>query len=111
MSIKPMYSNYNTSPFDRFDPLETYDHVIQGKMIVARYTQSAPIAMNAVEAAAFKDHVKEVLALDLAKGMMREGLISYTRMDDPKSFETIYLARCFAVSDDKVQLLRTMKHK
>ena len=111
MNIKPMYSNYNTSPFDKFDPLETYDHVIQGKMIVARYTQPEPIAMNATESAAFKDRVKQTLALDLAKGMMHEGLISYTRMDDPKSFETIYLARCFAVPDDRVQILRTMRHK
>jgi hypothetical protein len=106
-----MYSNYNTSPFDRFDSLETYDHVIQGKMIVARYTQPIPSAMNAAESATFKDHVKQVLALDLAKGMMHEGLISYTRMDDPNSFQTIYLARCFAVPDDKVQLLKTMGHK
>jgi hypothetical protein len=111
MNIKPMYSNYNTSPFDRFDPLETYDHVIQGKMIVARYTQPEPIAMNATESAAFKEHLKQTLAIDLAKGMMHEGLISYTRMDDPNSFQTIYLARCFAVPDDKVQLLRTMGHK
>lgn len=111
MSIKPMYSNYNTSPYDRFDPLETYDHVIRGKMIVARYTQRELVAMNAVEAAAFKTHVKEALAIDLAKGMMHEGLISYTKMDDAKSFETIYLARCFAVPDDKIQILRTMGHK
>ena len=108
MNIKPMYSNYNTSPFNSLD---TYDHVIQGKMIVTRYTQPEPIAMNATEAAAFKDHVKQTLALDLAKGMMHEGLISYTRMDDPNSFQTIYLARCFAVPDDRVQLLRTMGHK
>lgn len=108
MNIKPISSNYNTSPYD---PIETYDHVIQGKMIVARYTQRELVAMNAVEAAAFKDRVKQTLALDLAESMMQEGLISYTKMDDPKFFETIYLARCFAVPDDKVQLLRTLRHK
>jgi hypothetical protein len=80
-------------------------------MVVARYTQPEPIAMNATESAAFKEHLKQTLAIDLAKGMMHEGLISYTKMNDPKSFETIYLARCFAVPDDKVQLLRTWGHK
>lgn len=110
MNNKPISSNYNISPYD---PLETYDHLIQGKMIVARYTQreSVGVVMNAIEAAAFKDHVKQTLALNLAESMIQEGLISYTKMDDPKSFETIYLARCFAVPDDRVQILRTMRHK
>ena len=114
MNIKPTYGPYNTSPFDSWsDPVLTYDYTIRGKMYVAKFREiaSTGFAMTAVDAQSHKDYIKRVLAQELASGIMHSGAISYTKMQDPTSLDTIYLARCFLVPNEDVQLLRTLHSK
>lgn len=114
MNIKPTSGPYNTSPFDGWnDPVLTYDYTIRGKMYTAKFNEiaSTGFAMTSVDAQSHKDYIKRVLAQELAANIMHSGAISYTKMHDPKSLDTIYLARCFLVPNEDVQLLRTLHSK
>jgi hypothetical protein len=121
MNIKPTSGHYNTSPFDswndpfrgRYDPVLSHDYTIRGNMYVAKFNAmgSTAFAMTAVETQSHKDYIKRILAQELASDIMHSGAISYTKMQDPKSLDTIYLARCFLVPNEDVQILRTLHSK
>jgi hypothetical protein len=127
MNIKPTSGPYNTSPFDswsdpfggRYDPALSHDYTIRGKMYTAKFNErvSAGFAMTSVDAQSNNDfarhinYIKRVLAEELAANIMHSGAISYTKMQDPTSLDTIYLARCFLVPNEDVQLLRTLHSK
>jgi hypothetical protein len=88
-------------------------------MYTAKFNErvSAGFAMTSVDAQSNNDighyinYIKRVLAEELAANIMHSGAISYTKMQDPTSLDTIYLARCFLVPNEDVQLLRTLHSK
>lgn len=87
--------------------ISTEDHAIQGKMVTA----SLPIAREDIEDYGTKESwIKKYLANALAKELIENRLVEFTRQEDLVNGNYVFRARLFATPDTSVRLLRkTMK--
>ena len=84
-----------------------YEYAIQGQMFMVNYeTSEHKIVLMGEDA--FKQRVKEDLAMALANKMMEAGVIEFTQMKDQIAFHRTIKARCYLVPDNQVRLLRTL---
>jgi hypothetical protein len=83
---------------------EFQDYAIGGKMVIATYATSYLDAMS--WKTNFEDHVKEHLTSQLAKFMLNNKLIEFTKKSNPNSDDITYIARCYLTTDDTVKILR-----
>lgn len=92
---------------DWAEPLTQYEYAIQGKMFMASYQASEHQIVSMGEDA-FKQRVKESLAMDLVNKMLEAGVIEFTQMQDQITLSKLIKARCYLVPDNQVRLLRTL---
>jgi hypothetical protein len=81
-----------------------HDYAIGGKMITATYTASYLDAM--AWKTDFETHVKEQLAKNLAKFMLDNKLIEFTKISNHYSEDILYNARCYLAPDAQVRIIR-----
>ena len=107
MSIAKTY-DVNTMPIPAFDiediKFGAKDYAIGGKMVDAAYSVSYHDAM--AWKPNFEDHVKEQLAQQMARYMLNNKLIEFTKKSNPNSDDITYRARCYLTLDDTVKILR-----
>ena len=89
------------------EPLNQYEYAIQGQMFMVSY-EASEHQMALMGEDAFKQSVKEDLAMALANKMMEAGVIEFTQMKDQIAFRRTIKARCYLVPDNQVRLLRTL---
>jgi hypothetical protein len=98
----------NTMPIPSFDIEDirfgAKDYAIGGKMVDAAYSVSYLDAM--AWKPNFEDHVKEQLAKQMARYMLNNKLIEFTKKSSPHSDTITYRARCYLTPDDTVKILR-----
>jgi hypothetical protein len=80
------------------------DYAIGGKLVTATYQVSYLDAM--AWKSDFEDHVKETLANKLAKYLLDNKLIEFTRQSTPINEFTSYRAHLYAAPNDAVKILR-----
>ena len=92
-------------PFDIDDiTFGVKDYAIGGKMVSATYAVSYLDVMS--WKTDFEDHVKQQLASELAKFMLNNKLIEFTKSLPANSEAITYRARCYLTPDDNVKILR-----
>ena len=90
----------------------SYDeYAILGKMITAQYTSSPKEQISFSSSQSWHHFVKEKLATELGRAMIRANLISFSLQDDIQNIVTHYRARCYVTPDDQVRLLRALKKR
>lgn len=93
------------SPFDTDDiSFGVKDYTIGGKMVVAIHIASYLDVMS--WKTNFEDHVKEQLAQHMARYVLDNKLIEFTKSSDPVGNDITYRARCYLTPDDTVKILR-----
>jgi hypothetical protein len=97
----------NPSIFWQQEPIQPYEHVIQGQMFMVD-AKVSEVAVATMSDAAVKDRIKEDIAFSLAMKMIEEGVISFTQIPDVNTGKTTIKARCFLVPDNQVRILRTL---
>jgi hypothetical protein len=106
------FEDHSLMPFMDPDLDVVYEeHGVRGTMINVNCTCSNYDAASYKSVAEFQDYIKTKLAMQIAKAMINEKLVSFTLVEDIASNATNYRARCFATPDDQVRLIKNLKHK
>jgi hypothetical protein len=95
-------------PQDSNTSLNTYDHVIQGKMFLA--SDYVPYDFTDDNDALSKEREAEVkyrLTEKLLRAMIEGKCVEFTKSIDHASGSHTYRARCFVTPDAQVKILRT----
>ena len=87
------------------------EYGVRGTMINVNYTSSNYDAASYKSLTEFQDYIKTKLAMQIAKSMINEKLVSFTLVEDIASSATHYRARCFATPDDQVRIIKNLKYK
>jgi hypothetical protein len=93
-------------PQDSNTSLNTYDHVIQGKM----FLESIHVPFNYMDdsiVSSKDDEVKSRLTMKLLHAMIEGKCVEFTKAVDPTTGSHTYRARCFVTPDAQVKILRT----
>ena len=90
------------------EPLTQYEYAIQGQMFMVSY-EASEHQMALMGEDAFKQSVKEDLAMALANKMMEAGVIEFTQMKDLSGFHITIKARCYLVPDNQVRIMRCIR--
>jgi hypothetical protein len=109
------FEDHSILPFKDSDVEAKADEyaAIQGKMITVSFTS------NHMEKEVFKsnsvtdyqNYIKDKLAMELARYMIREKLIHFSLIEDIASGGTEYRARCFATPDNQTRLILNTKKR
>lgn len=80
------------------------DTPIRGKLITAR------LSVNEMKTHLHDnpDTIKRILSEQLAKGMIELKLIEFTKMFNPTTGSTDYIARCYLAENGDVKILRSV---
>ena len=57
----------------------------------------------------FEDLIKEKLANEMARTLLKENLVLFTKESHPDKFDTIYRARCYLANKEDVALIANIK--
>ena len=83
--------------------VNTYDHVIQGKMLTVRQSMSdLDYSDNVLD----PDSVKKVLLQQMVNEIWKENCIEFTKMVEPSTGRHHFAARIFVTPDTTVRILR-----
>ena len=106
------FENHGLFPFGDKEVDTTYDeYTISGKMITAQYTSKPTDQISFPSLQSWQHFIKEKLATELARAMIRANLVSFSMQDDITNIVTHYRARCYATPDDQVRLLKSLKKR
>jgi hypothetical protein len=106
------FEDHSLMPFMDPDLDVVYEeYAVRGTMINVNYTCSNYDAASYNSVSEFQDYIKTKLAVQIAKAMINQKLVSFTLVEDIASSATNYRARCFATPDDQVRLIKNLKHK
>ncbi len=92
------------------DPSPTFkitDTAIGGKLVRCTMEFTAQKVLEFGSEHAFNDFVKTTMTNDIAKYMLDNHLIEFTRRQDPKTLNTVVRARCYLATDEQIRILRT----
>lgn len=105
MAIAKAFDTNPMGPIDADDiSFNVKDYTIGGKMVDAAYAVSY-LDVQAWKTN-FEDYVKEQLAQQIARYMLNNKLIEFTKKSSPHSDTITYRARCYLTTDDTVKILR-----
>ena len=110
--ISSNFAEHTNFPFRDSDVNTTYEEfAVGGKMITVSYTSSETdkLAFSSVDS--WQNFVKDKLATEIGRAMIRDKLVSFTLQDDIQNIVTHYRARCYVTPDDQVRLLRALKKR
>lgn len=101
-----MQSDLFDSPDNACD-VKYIDTPIQGHLLQASITLT-DAQFKSISLDDAKNVIKKQLVHMLVEGLIDKKMIAFTKIDDPLNLTTIFYARGFLVSDDKVKLIRTL---
>ena len=90
-------------PFKAMD-YDIKEYAIGGKLLTVSYEVSDDVLDNIT-----KDFIKERMSIQLAKGMLDNGLIEFTSLRSPNDYSLKVHARCYLVPNDQVKIIRELK--
>lgn len=85
----------------------SYEYPIGGKLLKCSTEVTAQQIISFGDEAAFNNYIKLQMSKDIAKYMMNNRLIEFTRMQNPETLSTLINARCYLVPDNQIKVLRT----
>ena len=94
---------------DDFSNVQT--HAIKTKIVTVQHTvtefwlENMSIDKNQI----FEDLIKEKLANEMARTLLKENLVLFTKESHPDKFDTIYRARCYLADKQDVALIANIK--
>ena len=94
---------------DDFSNVQT--HAIKTKIVTVQHTvtefwlENMSIDKNQI----FEDLIKEKLANEMARTLLKENLVLFTKQSHPDKFDTIYRARCYLANKEDVALIANIK--
>jgi hypothetical protein len=104
--ISSNFVEHTPFPFKDSDTNTTYEEfAVGGKMLTVSYTSSETDKVSFTSVDSWQNFVKEKLAVEIGRAMIREKLVSFTLQDDIVSGTTNYRARCFATPDEQIKIL------
>jgi hypothetical protein len=100
-----------TTDVDTFHcTFESVDYGIGGKLICASKEVDYQQALEFYSDADYKRLLKLEMATELARFMIENNLIEFTRLTDHDTMMDKIFARCYLAPDDQVRLLRLHKN-
>jgi hypothetical protein len=104
--INSNFAEHTHFPFKDPDVNTTYEEfAVGGKMLIANYTSTETDKVAFASVDSWQNFVKDKLAVEIGRALIREKLVSFTLQDDIVSGTTHYRARCFATPDTQVKIL------
>lgn len=91
--------------------VDTYDHVIQGDLIVANFTMQEfdYDGQKALLGHGFDDHVKYELTKLLCEELAKSRRVEFTKSQDVATGAVHFRARIFATPDGMVRVVRELR--
>jgi len=94
---------------DDFSNVQT--HAIKTKIVTVQHTVTEFWLenMSIDKKQIFEDLIKEKLANEMARTLLKENLVLFTKQSHPDKFDTIYRARCYLADKQDVALIANIK--
>jgi hypothetical protein len=94
---------------DDFSNVQT--HAVKTKIMTVQHTVTEFWLenMSIDKKQIFEDLMKEKLANEMARTLLKENLVLFTKESNPDKFDTIYRARCYLADKQDVALIANIK--
>lgn len=93
---------------DDFSNVQT--HAVKTKIVTVQQTVTEFWLENmSIDKKQMEDVIKEKLANEMARILLKENLILFTKESNPGKFDTIYRARCYLANKEDVALIANIK--
>jgi hypothetical protein len=105
-----MAMNWTVDPYIDIDcnfDISVKENLIQGKMISCQYIVGMADTMRFDSEESFRQHVKNILAKQLAQKIIEDKLAEFTFEKIHSTQSTVVRSRCFITPNDQVRILRT----
>jgi len=94
---------------DDFSNVQT--HAVKTKIVTVQHTVTEFWLenMSIDKKQIFEDLIKEKLANEMARTLLKENLVLFTKESNPDKFGTIYRARCYLADKKDVAVIANIK--
>ena len=93
------------------DSSNVQTHAVKTKIVTVQHTVTEFWLenMSIDNKQIFEDVMKEKLANEMARTLLKENLVLFTKESHPDKFDTIYRARCYLADKQDVALIANIK--
>ena len=93
------------------DSSNVQTHAVKTKIVTVQHTVTEFWLenMSIDKKQIFEDLIKEKLANEMARTLLKENLVLFTKESNPDKFDTIYRARCYLADKQDVALIANIK--
>jgi hypothetical protein len=93
------------------DSSNVQTHAVKTKIVTVQHTVTEFWLenMSIDKKQIFEDLIKEKLANEMARTLLKENLVLFTKESHPDKFDTIYRARCYLANKEDVALIANIK--
>jgi len=93
------------------DSSNVQTHAVKTKIVTVQHTVTEFWLenMSIDKKQIFEDLMKEKLANEMARTLLKENLVLFTKESHPDKFDTIYRARCYLANKEDVALIANIK--
>jgi hypothetical protein len=93
------------------DSSNVQTHAVKTKIVTVQHTVTEFWLenMSIDKKQIFEDLIKEKLANEMARTLLKENLVLFTKESHPDKFDTIYRARCYLADKQDVALIANIK--
>jgi len=93
------------------DSSNVQTHAVKTKIVTVQHTVTEFWLenMSIDKKQIFEDLIKEKLANEMARTLLKENLVLFTKQSHPDKFDTIYRARCYLADKQDVALIANIK--
>lgn len=102
ISLPPGSEHWETTAINP-NPFLVKEHIIQGELV---YTELIVEQFKLEDRLVTSDGIKQTLMIDLAKKLMANKMIEFTKTQNNLTGDHIFRARIYAVPDGNVRILR-----
>lgn len=94
------------------DSSNVQTHAVKTKIVMVQHIVPAGFWLEnptAFDMKQMEDVMKEKLANEMARTLLKENLVLFTKESHPDKFDTIYRARCYLANKEDVALIANIK--
>ncbi len=93
------------------DSSNVQTHAVKTKIVTVQHTVTEFWLenMSIDKKQVFEDLIKEKLANEMARTLLKENLVLFTKESHSDKFDTIYRARCYLANKEDVALIANIK--
>jgi len=93
------------------DSSNVQTHAVKTKIVTVQHTVTEFWLenMSIDKMQIFEDLIKEKLANEMARTLLKENLVLFTKESHPDKFDMIYRARCYLADKEDVALIANIK--